>query len=170
MFVSQPITFPIIAIMCACLSSTVQACGAISSVQHTFYGFPDNDPPGPATAFNCGGRNFVAGGSGTFSDPLTMATAPNEFSQCETLYVPYLKKYVRFEDTCAQCTEDFKSGKRHIDIWTGSPNINGGQKQINCEDQLTPDGNGEHTIIRFPAGNLAVDGKSGSAYDQASSR
>ncbi|EHY59193.1 hypothetical protein HRR83_001535 [Exophiala dermatitidis] len=132
---------------------------SISNVQHTFYGYPDNDPPGPATAYNCGGRNFVAGGTGTHDNPLTMATAPGKLNQCETIYVPYLKKYVRFEDTCAQCTDDWNggSGKRHIDIWTGSSTINGGQKQIDCEDALTPDQ--PKTIVRNPAANLEVDGK-----------
>lgn len=42
---------------------TERACSTISGVTHTFYGYPDNDPPGPATAYNCGGRNFVAGGT-----------------------------------------------------------------------------------------------------------
>ncbi|KAL2404063.1 hypothetical protein ABEF95_013819 [Exophiala dermatitidis] len=121
-------------------SSTTTLSSSISNVQYTYYGYPDNDPPGPATAYNCGGRNFVAGGTGTHDNPLTMATAPGELNQCETIYVPYLKKYVRFEDTCAQCTDDWNggSGKRHIDIWTGSSTVNGGQKQIACEDALTP--------------------------------
>ena len=47
-----------------CLASplTERACSTISGVTHTFYGYPDNDPPGPATAYNCGGRNNIAGG------------------------------------------------------------------------------------------------------------
>lgn len=39
------------------------ACSTRSGVTITFYGYPDNDPPGPATAYNCGGRNNVAGGN-----------------------------------------------------------------------------------------------------------
>lgn len=38
------------------------ACSTRSGVTITFYGYPDNDPPGPATAYNCGGRNYKAGG------------------------------------------------------------------------------------------------------------
>lgn len=38
------------------------ACSTRSNVITTFYGYPDNDPPGPATAYNCGGRNNIAGG------------------------------------------------------------------------------------------------------------
>lgn len=38
------------------------ACSTRSGVTITFYGYPDNDPPGPATAYNCGNRNYKAGG------------------------------------------------------------------------------------------------------------
>ncbi|KAI4196065.1 MAG: hypothetical protein LQ348_002363 [Seirophora lacunosa] len=133
---------------------TERACSTIGGVTHTFYGYPDNDPPGPATAYNCGGRNFVAGGSGTYSNPLTFASAPGEFSTCEVIYVPYLKKYARFEDYCAQCTTDWRSGKYHIDLWTGSSTVNGGQNQINCENALTPNA---QSIVRQPPSTLPVD-------------
>ncbi len=51
------------------------ACSVVSGVQYTFYGWGDNDPPGDGTAYNCGGRNFHAGGVGTYDNPLTFATA-----------------------------------------------------------------------------------------------
>ncbi|KAG4422757.1 hypothetical protein IFR04_004105 [Cadophora malorum] len=59
------------------------------------------------------------------------------------------------EDYCQQCTDDFSSGKRHIDIWTGSSTVNGGNEQIDCENKLTPSGN--IVIVRDPANNYAVD-------------
>ncbi|KAL8737723.1 MAG: hypothetical protein Q9181_001408 [Wetmoreana brouardii] len=133
---------------------TERACSTKSNVIHTFYGYPDNDPPGPATAYNCGGRNNIAGGSGTYGDPLTFASAPGEFSTCEIIYVPYLKKYARFEDSCAQCTTDFNNGKYHIDLWTGSSTVNGGSNQISCENALTPNA---QSIVRQPPNNLPVD-------------
>ena len=40
-------------------------CSPVKDVKHTFYGFPDNTPAGAATAYNCAGRNNVAGGTGT---------------------------------------------------------------------------------------------------------
>lgn len=131
-----------------------RACNIVDTVQHTFYGFPDNDPPGPATAYDCG-RNFVAGGTGTFADPLTMASAEGQFEQCEIVYVPYLRKYVRYEDFCQQCTDDWELGIHHIDIWTGSPDQNGGDIQIACENSLTPDNS--LSIIRSPSPDLEVD-------------
>lgn len=42
------------------------ACSTRGNVIITFYGYPDNDPPGPATAYNCGGRNNIAGGEYIF--------------------------------------------------------------------------------------------------------
>jgi len=38
------------------------ACSTPGDFIVTFYGYPDNSPPGPGTAYNCGGRNYVAGG------------------------------------------------------------------------------------------------------------
>lgn len=122
--------------------------------------YPDNDPPGPATAYDCG-RGFQAGGTGTYADPLTFASAPGEFNQCEIIYDPYTKKYLRFEDFCAQCDTDWKASPRinHIDLWTGSTTVNGGQEQIQCENDLTP-AERSQTIVRQPSQNLPVDSKS----------
>jgi hypothetical protein len=153
------------------------ACSIVSGVTMTFYGYPDNSPPGAGTAYNCGGRNYVAGGTGTYSDPLTFASDSSEYSVCEVIYSPYLKKYLRMEDECAQCgrwhrmdlvskdglandsaESDWGSGKEHIDIWTGSSTTNGGQAQINCEDDLTPN-TGSQSIIRQPSSSLPVNCK-----------
>jgi hypothetical protein len=65
------------------------ACSTEANFEVTFYGYPDNSPPGPGTAHNCGGRNYIAGGgqnvtrmrkltiangsylgTGTYSDPV----------------------------------------------------------------------------------------------------
>ncbi len=86
-------------------ATKVTACSTPGNYIVTFYGYPDNSPPGPGTAHNCGGRNFVAGGTGTYSDPVTFATAPGEFNVCEIIYLPLLTKYGRYEDDCAQCSK-----------------------------------------------------------------
>lgn len=51
---------------------------------------------------------------------------------------------------------DFGSGKYHIDIWTGSSTVNGGNNQIQCENNLTPN---PQSIVRQPPTNLPVDCK-----------
>ncbi|KAK5467594.1 hypothetical protein LTS15_000567 [Exophiala xenobiotica] len=136
-----------------------KSCSITSHVKMTFFGFPDNDPAGPETAYNCGGRNNIAGGTGTYNDPLTCASDRIEFAQCELFYSPYLKKYLRVEDSCEgdDCNGDKTNGIAHIDIWTGSSSKDGGQAQLNCEDDLTPDLS--QTIIRAPQNDLGVDGK-----------
>lgn len=142
------------------LAAIQQAVACSTQSTHiTFYGSPDNDPPGSTeTAYTCGavsGRGSNAGGTGTYQDPLTFATAKGEFNDCEIIYAPYLKKYLIYQDLCAQCTEDWtSSGTWHIDIWTGD-STNGGNTQIACENSLTPDSNQD--IVRNPAANLEVD-------------
>lgn len=155
------------ALLVASVLGAAQACSTVSGVTMTFYGFPDNDPPGAATAFNCGGRNFLAGGDGSFGNPLTFASDPSEYSPCEVVYSSYLKKYLRMEDSCAQCITDWSSGIKHIDIWTGSSTSNGGQNQINCENSLTPSGGQQ--VLRAPPNNLPVDSMSLSSTSGKSS-
>lgn len=97
------VTLPVIVATAASLLGAAQGCSVVSNVKITFYGAPDNDPPGDATAYPCGSRNYHAGGTGAYNDPLTFATAPGEYDQCEIVYFPYLKKYIRMEDYCEQC-------------------------------------------------------------------
>lgn len=138
------------------LTLTASACSVRYNSRVTFYGYPDNSPPGPAIAYNCG-RGYTAGGTGTYSDPLTVASATGEYNQCEIIYLPYLRKYLRVEDECDECTSDWANGVAHIDVWTGSSTVNGGQTQLNCEDTLTPDAN--QGIVRQPSSNLPVNGE-----------
>lgn len=62
---------------------SARACSVVTDVRTTFYGAPDNDPPGPATAYDCDGRNYTAGGIGTYANPLTFASAPGEYDTCK---------------------------------------------------------------------------------------
>ena len=45
-------------------------------------------------------------GTGTYTDPISFATATdnNYFPQCGIVYVPSLHKYFRNEDDCAECS------------------------------------------------------------------
>lgn len=76
------------------LLTMAEACSIITSVHITFYGAPDNDPPGPATAYNCGGRNYIAGGTGTYANPLTFASAPGEYNKCKLISPSHLPSFV----------------------------------------------------------------------------
>lgn len=52
---------------------------------------------------------------------------------------------------------DYGNGQNHIDIWTGSSTVNGGQDQINCEDNLTF--GGQYSIVRDPPTDYGVNSK-----------
>jgi len=131
------------------------ACTIVTQVTHTFYGYPENDPSSVDIAYDCG-RGFEASGSGTYDDLLSFTSTPGGFHQCEIIYDPYTRKYLRFENTCAQCNSDWGSQIRHIDLWTGSSTVNGGQDQLDCKIDLMPD---SQTIIRQPGQNLPVNSK-----------
>ncbi|KAI1824625.1 hypothetical protein F4861DRAFT_504859 [Xylaria intraflava] len=126
-------------------------CSVTSNAKTTFYGVPDNDPAGSdAIAYNCGSRGYHAGGTGTYDDPLTFASkVGSDYSECEIVYAPYLKKYIRNEDTCAGCDTG-----EWTDVFTGNSE-DGGDAQISCENQLTPDAT--QSIIRNPPTDLDVD-------------
>ncbi|RAL13394.1 uncharacterized protein BO97DRAFT_450076 [Aspergillus homomorphus CBS 101889] len=135
-------------------AAAAASCSTESGFEVTFYGYPDNSPPGADISYDCG-RGYTAGGTGTHNDPLTFATAPGEFSKCQVIYSPYLQKYLRFEDECEQCTSDYHDGKLHIDIWTGSSTSDGGSKQLSCEDSLTP--SASQIVVLNPPSTLAVN-------------
>ncbi len=123
-------------------------------MQVTFYGWPDNDPPSANIALP--GIHQSAGGVGTFEDPVTFATDPNEFPAGTKVYIPFLKKYGVMEDTCAQCISDWSSGQKyHIDIWMTS-DTNSGDSVIQCENQWTK----ETTAVEVnpPAGREVFSG------------
>ncbi len=65
------------------LPSALASCGPINDVTLTFYGWPDNSPPGSDNAFDCGrGKNAdgspMAGGIKT-CDVLLVITTSNGF-------------------------------------------------------------------------------------------
>ena len=132
-------------------------CTVIPKVSYTFYGYPDNDPPGADIMHDCG-RGTSAGGVGTFDNPLTMATAPGELNTCEVVYSPYLRKYLINEDYCEQCTTDWVSHIWHGDIWLGGNSTTQGTEQLDCEMKLTP-GEGSQVVVRDPSRDLPVDGE-----------
>ncbi|MFC0438942.1 hypothetical protein [Kutzneria buriramensis] len=116
----------------------------------TLYGALDNDPPGSA-AIAYPQIHSQAGGTGTYSNPVTFATNKSELAPGTRVYYSYLKKYFIMEDDCAQCDSDWNSGKkRHIDLWAGNSTNSG---ILACEDKLTRSG----SVIVNPASNLTVD-------------
>ncbi|GEL25612.1 hypothetical protein PSU4_45660 [Pseudonocardia sulfidoxydans NBRC 16205] len=108
------------------------------STEITFYSAYDNDPPGSRAIAHPNARHPQAGGTGTYADPLTLASDTREIAVGTIVYVPLVKKYFVMEDDCAQCISDWGGGKvPHLDLFM--PNGNDDSVTA-CQEQLTPGG------------------------------
>jgi hypothetical protein len=106
----------------------------------TAYGYADNSPPGRAIAHPC--VHNVAGGTGTFKDPVTFATDVREVGWCRKIYVPYMKRYFIHEDECVECDHDWaKLHKYRFDMWAGGDSASFGNPEraalFACENAWT---------------------------------
>jgi hypothetical protein len=138
-------------------AATAQA-STTRNFEVTLYGWPDNSPPGNAIAYpKSDGFPTIhngAGGTGTFSDPVTYATDQDELPVGTVVYYPFLHRYFINEDDCTQCDNDWNNqGKSHIDLWVNGQNGNS-DDVINCEDDLTQD---SAQVIVNPPSNEPVD-------------
>jgi hypothetical protein len=110
-------------------------------VQITFYAAYDNDPKGSLHIDNPV-IHKQAGGVGSYSDPLTFASAtgPGEYPAGTRIYVPLVRKYFIREDSCAvSWTAPSGCGPvTHVDLYVGNPS--GSEAVLKCEEALTPDG------------------------------
>jgi hypothetical protein len=84
----------------------------------TLYGWIDNSPPGRAIAHSC--LHELAGGRGSYANPVTFATDVHELGWCQRIYVPYMKRYFIHEDECSECDHDWSTAHRfRFDMWAG---------------------------------------------------
>ena len=139
------------------VSSTAAQASTTQNYEVTLYGWPDNSPPGNGIAFPANQGNptihNAAGGTGTYSDPVTFATDQSELAPGTRVYYPYLHRYFIMEDECVECDADWNNGIRHIDMWVGGQGGNT-NSVINCEDNLTQ---GSSAVIVSPPTNEPVD-------------
>jgi isocitrate lyase len=123
----------------------------------TFFGYPDNDPPGAGIAKPIIHKEATED-VGDYSNPITAATALGVFGPATVAYIPRLRKYVIIEDTCGACDKDAKRGVKHIDIFVGSntkPTEEEAKKLLSCQFRLT--NSTPETIIIAPPPGLPVD-------------
>jgi len=107
----------------------------------TFYGAKDNCPPGAELMYTNGPHHGVAGGTGTYSDPITFAGSPAAFAVGAVVYSFGLQKYFVFEDFCQECQGNWvNSDAWHLDLWIGPTTVVSGPGLIECEDALTQNG------------------------------
>src|SRR5262245_44515772 len=131
----------------------------------TFYGYWDNTPPSDEIAYP--DLHDTAGGTGTYSDPITFATTSSELSPGTRVYVPRVKKYFIMEDDCTECGQDWNGHGpnggprlRHLDLWLGGEDGDAFDA-IDCEDALThynADGKPVmEPVINNPSSGMPVD-------------
>lgn len=129
----------------------------------TLYGYADNSPPGRAIAHPC--LHHVAGGRGTYANPVTFATDVREIGWCQRIYVPYMKRYFIHEDECSECDHDWTALRLYrFDMWAGGDanSTSNPEKAVllACEAALTRDNSprdpGNPRIIVNPRRGLPV--------------
>lgn len=137
----------------------------IKNAYTTAYGWPDNTPAGNNT--DVGGVSGHAGGTGTFADPITMATGfsliggkeVDDYAAGTKFYDPNLRKYFAIGDTCGDgkspqteaCHVSEVKGTIQLDMWVGGQGLSKSGTRA-CEDAITRTG----TLIENPASNYAV--------------
>jgi hypothetical protein len=127
-------------------SSTV-----IANAYTTGYGWPDNSPPGAVVSGPAG----AAGGTGTFTNPITVAVgyvgSVPDYPYGTKFYIPNVRKYFVVQDTCDECHSTPSGSSTWVDMWTGGNGSNNAGI-LACENAFT----GNHAIIRNPDAHRAV--------------
>ena len=97
----------------------------------------------------------VAGGTGTFADPITFAGSTKALSKHTRVYIVELQKYFIMEDDCGECDQDWKRKRKyHIDLWMGSDKLGEGPPLIACENALTKS---QRVVTVDPPNHLPVN-------------
>jgi hypothetical protein len=143
------LTFVACGLLLGIAASQRAVAASTVSLEVTFYGAPDNDPPGGVIAHPV--LHQQAGGTGTWSDPVTFASDVNEYPVGTRIYYAPVRKYFIMEDDCVQCISDWQGSRHgHVDLWTGYAS-----GVLDCEHALTP--SGAAPILVRPPSNLPVD-------------
>ncbi|MEN9390395.1 MAG: hypothetical protein RLZZ283_495 [Candidatus Parcubacteria bacterium] len=120
----------------------------------TAYTYYDNDPPGSA-AISDPIIHKLAGGTGTYLDPITLAVgftnAGPDITPGTKYYVPHLRRYVIVEDTCAACHKGYQ-GNLWLDIW-----IDGSKTTETKADECARAVTRVTTLIKNPRATFPVD-------------
>jgi len=145
-------------------TSTPPQAGEVRLIAYTTgYAAYDNTPRG-STAISNPVIHSAAGGTGTYSDPTTLAVGHSITGGKDTLdypagtkfYVPNLRRYFIVEDTCGDgstpqngpCHTGYQ-GHVWVDLYVGE-SLN--PQVLTCEDAITD----LHLVIINPASNYAV--------------
>ena len=105
----------------------------------TFYGFDDNDDGeghyGTSVIAYPHLHKVATEDRGTYYQPSTCAAEKGFLKPGTKIYVPRLMKYYIMEDGCVECSQDWSSHKKRIDLFIQGT----GPKLIDRENELTLD-------------------------------
>ncbi len=126
----------------------------------TFYGWPDNAPPGNGIKHPV--LHQHAAGDGTYCNPTTFATERKNDKTIPygiKIYVPFLKQYFIREDLCTTSGGSQGSGSNGcyglwFDLWIGGNGKSKKSAVFKCERALTP--SKEVPVILYPRDGLPV--------------
>ena len=145
----------------------------------TAYTWYDNTPAGSATISHPV-LHKTAGGTGTYSDPITIAVGHSlatgkdvlDFPAGTRIYLPDVRRYFIVEDTCGDGKKP-QAGPCHqgvnadgtnstiwIDMWIGGQGMNAAEAD-KCASKVTD----VHTAVFNPASNYAVAPGAGVIHD-----
>jgi spore coat protein U-like protein len=144
----------------------------------TGYSWYDNDPPGSAAIAHPTAARTHAGGSGTYNDPITVASGFITVGGITTpdwpfgtrFYLPALRKHGRVEDTCGACHGAPRppSTFTWLDWWVGGKNATNDQANA-AMYAIT----GTHKVIVNPQdiyvvapGDIASGGRTPALYGE----
>jgi hypothetical protein len=127
--------------------------GRVLRIWLTGYSFQDNTPPGSAIVSHPI-LHSKAGGTGTYGDPITVASPGSEHDMAFTpgtrFYLPGVRRYVIVEDSGASPAPSGDDG--HLDMWVDGQ---GGSKSASdaCMNKITSKA---AVAIENPPPNLPV--------------
>ena len=132
----------------------------VNNVYITFYGYDDNDDGeghyGTAAISDPIIHSKATEDLGTYDRPSTFATDYHVASPGQRIYVPRFKKYYIMEDTCVECTRDWRNGNIRIDLYIGGNTALQGPSLQACEYELTADPYTDQVIFN-PSATLPVE-------------
>lgn len=95
----------------------------------TTYDYWNNSPPGYGIEYPKSDdyptvHNWACcRNGGTYTNPITFASAPNELKPGTRIYIPYFKRYFIKEDLCSGCRGAW------FDLWVGGVSFSDNQSQ-----------------------------------------
>ena len=113
---------------------TPEPAGTTLQVWLTGYSWFDNDPPGSA-AIAYPQIHDQAGGSGTYTDPVTLAVGRGGWTPGTLVYLPSIHRYAIVEDLCGSCAQGH-NGLTWIDVYVNGQAA-GNDSADDCMGRLT---------------------------------